>query len=260
MHTKLMLSLLCSVVGWLACDRAAQLLKPATPLPKYLPAQVLTPSSRVPELLEQQVSWDFHEKPLSEVALDIARELQLPVKIDEKALIDAAIGTDTLIEFHMVNIPAGQALELMLRDHALAWVMLGDCVWITTQEQYDNNSEYREQRVYIVSDLGQFADDKGEFVAYDELCEAIVGSVEPYTWRESGGDASVVPVRAAGAIVVECNRGVHQKVAQLLETLREARRLQAMTGATKVRETAKKAPAVSLETGCGKGFTGGCCF
>jgi hypothetical protein len=65
--------------------------------------------------------------------------------------------------------------------------------------------------------------------------------------KETGtGEGTLTPVRASGSLVVK-----NKKVAQFLETLHEARRLQGLAGPTQVREP-KPRPVM---TGAG-GFSG----
>jgi hypothetical protein len=98
-------------------------------------------------------SFEFFEAPLTEVVNRIKEDHEIPIVLDEKALADAAIGTDTLITKNLKGITLRSALKLMLKDHALSYAIRDEVLIITTQEQVDTNPDYRPTKVYPVADL-----------------------------------------------------------------------------------------------------------
>lgn len=98
-------------------------------------------------------NFEFFEAPLTEVINRIKEDHEIPIVLDEKALADAAIGTDTLITKSLRGITLRSALKLMLKDHALSYAIRDEVLIITTQEQVDTNPDYRPTKVYPVADL-----------------------------------------------------------------------------------------------------------
>lgn len=98
-------------------------------------------------------NFEFFEAPLTEAISRIKEDHEIPIVLDEKALADAAIGTDTLITKSLKGITLRSALKLMLKDHALSYAIRDEVLIITTQEQVDTNPDYRPTKVYPVADL-----------------------------------------------------------------------------------------------------------
>ncbi len=177
--------------------------------------------------LEKKVAWEFKELPLREVLTHVQADLGIQVVIDERALADASIGTDTLINCPLDERSARAALKDLLANHGLAFVPGDECLLITTKEE----AELRlETRIYPVLDLVQAYDDQGAFHDYDTLVESIMASVQTDSWNDFGGQGMIEPFPASGAVVISQTEDAHREVERLLTLLRQTRRDQGLRG------------------------------
>jgi hypothetical protein len=203
--------------------------------------------------LKKKVNWSFEEKLLSEVVAAWQNELGMTISLDRAALDGANIvPSSTLVTKSLREISARSAIETILRDHGLAWMIRDELLVITTKEEADMTLV---ARIYPVLDLVQFADDKGEYNDYGSLTETLHAIIEPNTWRETGtGEASIKPFPASGAIIVSQTAGVHEKIERLLTDLRATREAQGIKGRVK---RDRPAPEPSAKGFGGGGFGGG---
>ena len=200
--------------------------------------------------LDKTVHWDFRELPLRELVALITKDLQCCVVLDEPALTDASIGTDTLVTCPMPQGSARAVLKHVLQPHGLAIVLRDECLVITTQEM---QAYQLETRIYPVIDLVRAYDDKGNFHEYDALIEAITSVVQPNTWKTGGtGEGGIEPFPASGALLITQGEEQHREVEQMLALLRQTRREQGLNGPFK-----SDIQRSSGGFGCGVGLPGG---
>mgnify|MGYP007065671426 CR=1 FL=1 len=105
---------------------------------------------RIEQALGSPTEFDFVEVPLAE-AVEYLKGLHgVEIQIDELALAEAGIGTDTPITRELKGISLRSALRLILRDFDLTFVIQDEVILITSQE---NGRNHRETRVYSLGDL-----------------------------------------------------------------------------------------------------------
>jgi hypothetical protein len=174
---------------------------------------------------------EFFEKPLTECVALLQADLGLPIMIDERALADASIGKDTPITKRMPGATARDFLTAMLADHSLAWVPLHDRILITTIEDREMNPKNFLRVVYPVYDLVRVIESGRETLDFDALIDSITTTVQPESWRDSGyGEGVITPLPTNASIIVVQTWQVHEKVNQLLTSLRQVRRQQGIRG------------------------------
>ena len=220
---------------------------------------------RINEALEKKETVNFIEMPLGDVAHYFRDKLgdDVEVQLDDRALVDAGVGSDTPITLTVKNVPVRTILQLMLRNLDLTYLVQDDLLLITTIDKAETELV---TRTYPVGDLladvpvrqgkpgnapgggggGMFAvpDDTAARVAqlpapstprpkaaaidtqkdYDTLIEAITTTVKPASWDEVGGPGSIVPVPVSSSLVVSQTREVHDEILELLRSLRAAKR------------------------------------
>lgn len=71
------------------------------------------------------------KKPLARFAEDVARQYDIPLRVDEAALKAAGVGLDTPITAEIKKGTLGQALSKMLKEHKLRWEMRDTEIVIT---------------------------------------------------------------------------------------------------------------------------------
>jgi hypothetical protein len=140
--------------------------KPEAP-PRYRQSQPLRQSEtplvrsarvRIEAALNQPTELELYESPLEEV-VNLLKELhRIEIQIDKKALDDVGIATDTLITKSLKGITLRSALNLMLHELDLTWMIKDEVLLITTPEVTDS---LRYLETYDVSDLIGLGDEKG---------------------------------------------------------------------------------------------------
>jgi hypothetical protein len=94
--------------------------------------------------------FDFTEVPLDKVIQRFRELTKQEILIDNKALQDVGIASDTPITFTAQSISAKSAMAIILREVSLTWLIRDNVMMITTPEEADNQLT---TRVYPVYDL-----------------------------------------------------------------------------------------------------------
>ncbi len=173
------------------------------------------------EELASKVTFDFHEEPLFDLVEFLRLEHRINVVLHRRALDDVGLGTDTPITIRVSDVSLRAALELALEDLDLTWTIRDEVLLITTPEE---DEQMLLTRVYDVAELVTFRDSEGViWEDYDALIETITRTVEPNTWDEVGGPASVTGANFATAkvLVVAHTYRIQEKIAELLADLHE---------------------------------------
>jgi hypothetical protein len=202
---------------------------------------------------------EFVNTPLVDVIDWLKGHHGIEIQLDSKALGDAGIGSDTPITKNVNGVSLRSALNLMLRELNLTWTIQDEVLLITSPEEAECSLT---TKVYDVADLVVCRDSKGElWNDYDSLIRAIDSTIMPTTWDQVGGPGSIGPANfgTAKALIVRQTYAGHQKVAGLLERIREIAKKtpdaglprrdprQIATLLNEVREIAKKTPDAGLQ-------------
>lgn len=177
---------------------------------------------KILKALESPTELEFIETPLQDV-LDFIRDYhQIEVQLDQKALDDVGIGSDSPITRSLKGISLRSALRLLLRELDLTYTIEDEVLLVTTPEEAETRLN---TVIYPVSDLVvTFRDPStGETSAdYDSLIDLITSTIQPTTWDEVGGPGSIGVYERGGALVLSQTQDVHQAIAAFLETLRRS--------------------------------------
>ena len=87
--------------------------------------------------LQRPVSLEFHETPLDQVLESLAGTLDDTIVMDQKAMDDASIATDTPITTRLRGMPARDALRWILRNAGLTYMVQGEALVVTTPDAAD---------------------------------------------------------------------------------------------------------------------------
>ncbi len=172
------------------------------------------------QALPKRVRADFMDAPLSRVLAFLQQEAGCPLLIDERALADAAIGTDTLITVSLGRTSLRTALDQITQMHSLAWVIEPPGILITTRDQLEINPRFRLVVVYPVADVVKtpYGDD------YDTLIDGVTSTLIPESWKDTGtGEGTIAPDPYSHAIVVGQTWEVHEQIEAYLAALRKAK-------------------------------------
>jgi hypothetical protein len=174
--------------------------------------------------LDQKTELEFVDQPLSDVVDYLKQRHEIEIQLDTKALTDSGIGTDTPITKNVKGISLESALELMLRELDMTYVVCDEVMYLTTKSAAGN---LLSTRTYPVADLVVREDGAALGDDYQSLIELITTSVGPKTWDEVGGAGSIQEFRNARAVVISQTFAVHRQVERLLASVRAARQEQA---------------------------------
>jgi hypothetical protein len=112
-----------------------------------------------------------------------------------------------------------QALDLILRDLGLAWVIRGEVLEITSREGADT---HLLTKTYPVSDLRHLGDKADDDADYELLRYVLQRSIAYESWREAGGLGTLEFV---GPVLVATHTiQAQEEITRLLVRLRQARR------------------------------------
>lgn len=163
---------------------------------------------------EQPTELSFHETAL-QAAVDFLNDKHsIEIQIDVKALADGGMKADRPVNCGVRGVSLRSALRILLSRMDLTFCIQDEVLFITTKEVADATLV---TRTYPVADLTP--GDK-----YDSLIDTITTTVAPQTWDEVGGPGSTSSVKASKSLVISQTQDVHDKVLQLLRSLRAARK------------------------------------
>lgn len=171
---------------------------------------------------------DFVDTPLIEVVDYLSEIFKIKIVIDEMALNDEGISTDSPTTLNIDGISLQNILRLTLNPLQLRAVMYGEVLLITTSVRAE---ELQTVLIHDVSDLRL----EGDFRVLTAMIES---TVLPKTWKTSGGASVIAPFEALKGgdafrgqdlpakrlLIVRQTEQGHEKVAELLEKLRKVRR------------------------------------
>jgi hypothetical protein len=109
-----------------------------------------TKERRIYDALQEEILLEFNDAPLSEVVDYLATARNIPIVIDNRALDDVGLGSDTPITVNLKGITLRSALKLMLKEQQLTYVIRDEVLKITTPEEAENELL---TKVYPVADL-----------------------------------------------------------------------------------------------------------
>ncbi|TWT30865.1 hypothetical protein [Blastopirellula retiformator] len=172
----------------------------------------------VEAILQKRVHCQFVDTPLDVALSRIGAQANVTMFVNNRALEDVGLSTDTPVTFQVRNTRLRTALQLMLREMDLTFRVEPGRIEVTTPEEAESDLR---TAYYPCDDLLTIYN--GNQPDFDPLIQLVTTTVEPEDWEELGGPGSVQP--ANGGLVVSQMDHVHYKVRLLLAALRQARAL-----------------------------------
>lgn len=162
---------------------------------------------KIRKALLEPTSIEFIETPL----IDFLQEQHgIQIEVATTALDASGLGSDTPVTRDLKGITLRAALNIMLKDLELTYVIQDEILQITTYEDAEQNAV---TRIYDVDDL--LADDQ----SVDDLIDAVtVGCLGEVYVHSHGVSSSVVAFR--GRLIVTAPYYHQEKVARMLALLR----------------------------------------
>jgi len=200
-----------------------------------------TQISATEKKLQLTIDAVFSNTPLRQVLDSLGSKLDVQFYLDERALTEVGLDSNTAIDFNLKNVKAELALELMLKQIQLVWFAQNELVHVTTREVAANELEVRIYRCRDFLEIeshppGQRAMDGGmsdgamirnEFRnrhrTLNDLVKLIPRVIYPMSWDDLGGTGNIGTL-PDGILVISQTRRVHAEVQQLLQTIRMLRK------------------------------------
>lgn len=112
--------------------------------------RALRSEATIRKALEATADLDFTKTSLDDIVGAIGDFIKVDIILDKKALADVGIASDLPMTVSLRGISVRAALELILRNLGLTWIVRNEVILITTPEEAES---WIETRVYDVSDL-----------------------------------------------------------------------------------------------------------
>ncbi|HEV3340101.1 MAG TPA: hypothetical protein VG125_07080 [Pirellulales bacterium] len=106
--------------------------------------------AKILSALDDKTDLDFAEQPLTDVIEYLQTRHEINIQLDQKALSDAGVGSDTPISRNIKGITLRSALKLLLAELDLTYVIKNEVLMITSKTEAEN---LLSMRVYPVADL-----------------------------------------------------------------------------------------------------------
>ncbi len=209
--------------AWLLASPAvlAQRVPPdKKPRPPAIDARRPGNVAKIKQALDSATQVEFVETPLQDVIDYLKDCYHIEIQLDAKALKDVGVDPTTPITKNLKGISLWSALELMLRELKLTYVIQDEVLLITTPKEA---ASHLTTKVYPVADLVVCRNSKGEsWDDYDTLSDAITATIQPATWDQNGGSGSIAGASLGKAkiLIVSQSQDVHQQITDLLEQIR----------------------------------------
>jgi hypothetical protein len=163
---------------------------------------------------------EFVETPLSQVAMMLSEQYDIPIQFDTAALDAVAASPDVEVTVNIANVTLRSALDLMLRNSGteeLTYIVDNEVLLITTQDEAEQRLEVV---VYRVDDLVTPDASRAEL---DRLIDIVVASVEQESWEQNGTGEGEIHSFAPAMLIVTNTHRVHERLVQLLHDMRHTK-------------------------------------
>jgi hypothetical protein len=185
-------------------------------------ASAVSLSTRIDKALESRMDFEFTDTPLYDVVDMLKSKLDIWIQLDTKPLAEAGVTGEIKMSMQLMQTCAREGLQELLGTKNLDFVIDGDRLLITTA---DTAKTKTVTYLYPVGDLMVSADsDVTVENALGALAESISSSIAPSSWDNKGGVASIASFPPCKVLIVNQTRRLHQKIKELLTTLRATRK------------------------------------
>ena len=217
--------------GTLSIDSAIKEMLPAPDNDKGKTARKVLPGASpqhgqsriaIRKALHQRIAIDVVDMPLARFVDSLSAQTKIDIAVDHESLKEEGLKEDAPITFRTSGLPLESVLTLSLQPMYLTWLIDHGVLEITSEGKADTRSLVI--RTYDVADLVACRNSNDELRDnYDPLIEVISTTVEPKTWNQNGGPASLVgaTLGTAKVLVVCQSPESHREIAKLLKAIRK---------------------------------------
>ncbi len=190
-------------------------------------------AKKIREALDSPTQFEFMETPLQDV-IDYLKNLhKIEIQLDTRALKDIGIGTDAPVTRNMKGVTLKEALQFVLRDLGLTYIVTKEVLLITTPEEADSQLV---TKAYPVADLvlvGGDSQGEGAEADFESLIDILSGTVKPTSWEDVGGPGTIRENPISLSIVISQTQEAHEDIETLLAQLRKVMKEQGIKGMSK---------------------------
>jgi hypothetical protein len=169
---------------------------------------------RIREILDQTVSVDFRNTPLSVALNQLSRQAEIEIRLDRSRLREAGVGGREPVTLTLSDRKLSTTLNLLLAHHGLHWIIDAGMIWVTSSTVAE---EHLKPTLFDVRDLARTDDD------VRLLIRAVEEQTSPDSWESAGGVGGILFPRTGVMMVVQ-TEPVLDEVERLLEAYRVALR------------------------------------
>lgn len=166
---------------------------------------------------------DVIETSLSDALQWVSEQIDVPIRIDHRALEDVGLEVDTEVTLKTPTLEADTLLQLLLREVVLTYRVDSTGVVVTTREAAESRLV---RHVYPIGDLVN----EGPLSNPEYLIGVITSTVEVQLWEHLGGPASINHYQ--NSLIVDQTNQAHDKIENLLAQLRQVKKLSSDAYAT----------------------------
>lgn len=177
--------------------------------------------ARIHEALLEKCDLEFNELPLIEALRRLAEPRQVPLYIDRQAFSEEGVATDTPVTCSVKGVSCKTALQLLLDERNLAYVIRHEVLFVTTKAEAES---LLITRAYPVFDLVTAPPDSPasrRALDFTSLIDNITTTIAPTTWDDVGGPGTIQSFTNSGALVISQTTEIHEEIAEYLRALRE---------------------------------------
>lgn len=174
--------------------------------------------------LDEPISLGYKDSPFEDVIKFISTKMGVPILLDKTALTEANIQSNTPVTIELNNVATRTALRKLLQDQGLTFIMREETLQVVTIQQ---GRSMLTTRVYPIGDIVRMVGPFGGAVTWGPVMDAqatqeatkqliqMVQSIDPGSWKESGGNGTIVFHWATLSIIVRQTTEVHAKLSGL---------------------------------------------
>jgi len=156
---------------------------------------------KVYEALDQNTSLEFPDNTLQEIVDFLQQKHQLRIRLDEQALTDAGLDTESRVNLVINEVPLSTSLTLLLENvngTKLGYYVDRGILFITTSDRMEGEDKLR------------FYDLSGDI-------ENLAQAVEAYAMKSLEGDQGCLQITSLGdCLAIETTYAKHQKIEEFI--------------------------------------------
>jgi hypothetical protein len=173
---------------------------------------------KIIESLNKPVTVNWNGKPLQEALQELSNLLDQKLFLDEKSIEDLGVNLQKPFTLQANGVSARTVLRQVLASQGLTFVLKDQVIQVMDTERAKH---LLVTRVYYLGDIvrgtgpfgglewGPLANFQQTLANVDTIMKAITSSVDPLSWKEKGGPASITFDYPSMSIIVRASAEVH---------------------------------------------------